>query len=299
MRWFLLGWSICAIMCSAGNAQAAVVGGNSSSDFLTADLELALLPLVVGGVVVDAELSGLASSSGVSPAPYSENPSAVSINANAGIIPGGSSGDVLDVTSSAVTPSVSSNVDGLSGIRFANSSHSIANLDLSVVELASADLISITAVAINVTSAVNGEFGSLDSVGTMNVEDLVIRVGNSVVATLDGTIAPNTGINLSVSSGGLPLDIEGASLILNEQVTTGDGTSSLGLATNAISLRFIETEVTGVGELNGSVLVGQTTAGLQASAVPEPSSLALLGVVGFGGAFWRGRRKVAGLASQV
>ncbi|MFG0267909.1 MAG: PEP-CTERM sorting domain-containing protein [Rhodopirellula sp. JB055] len=280
-------------MLSTEVAQAAVIGGNSSSDFLAVDLELDLLPLAGGGVVVDAQINGLAPASGTSPAPYNDTETVLGVAANAGNIPVISLGNVVGATADTVTSFAGSDVDGLPGSRNANSSHVIENLDLSVVELAAVDLISITADAITVTSAVDGDFGSLSPTGTMDVTNLQISVsGVQVGATLNGSIAANTGIDLSSVLGG-------ASLILNEQLLTGDGISSSGLATNAISLRLTDVGVAGVGELDGNVFVGLTNAGLQASAVPEPSSLALLGVVGFGGACWRCRRKVAGPASQA
>jgi hypothetical protein len=280
-------------MFSTEVAQAAVVGGNSSSDFLVVDLELGLLPLVGGGVVVDAQISGLAPASGTSPAPYSDTETVLNVAANAGNIPVVSLGNVADVTAGSVMSFAGSNVDGLGGSRNANSSHVIEDLDLAVVELAAVDLISITADAITVTSAVDGDFGSLSPTGTMDVTNLQISVsGVQVGATLNGSIAANTGIDLSSVLGG-------ASLILNEQFVTGDGINSSGLATNAISLRLTDVGVAGVGELNGNVFVGLTDAGLQASAVPEPSSLALLGMIGFAGACWRGRCKNAEQPSQA
>ncbi|MCC9655242.1 PEP-CTERM sorting domain-containing protein [Rhodopirellula halodulae] len=277
------------LMMLSSIANAAVIGGSSSSSFLSSDLEVSLLP-ILGGVSVSGDLTLGPSVSGSAPAAYSVEEEVLGIAADAGVESGVIT--TLGVSSSSVMTLASSTVDGSLGTKNAIGSQVIEDLDLSIGDLpVAADVLSITADTITVSSAVNGDFGSLSSSGMMNVANLQVLVNGTQVGlnldgdlTLTGDIAPNTTVDLSSVLGG-------ATLILNEQSLVGDGTSSLSLDTNAINLQLTNVGVTGVGELDGSVLVGSTNASLNASAVPEPSSLAVLGFASLGGIVWRRRRR--------
>src|SRR5690606_22100357 len=126
--------------------------------------------------------------------------------------------------------------------------------------------------------------------GVLEVANLRVFVsGVQVGATLNGTIAPNTGIDINTVLGG-------ASLLLNQQILTGDGVNQVGILTNAIALQLSNVGIEGVGTINGSAIVGPTQASLslQPAAVPEPSSLLLLSSMGVGAVYrYRKRKSVA------
>ncbi|MEO9930887.1 PEP-CTERM sorting domain-containing protein [Rhodopirellula bahusiensis] len=263
-------------------AHSAVLGGISSSSFLTADLEVSLLG---GGAAVDGDLTVGPSVAGTAPTAYSFDQEVLNVSASAGINP---LITAIGVGSSSVDVLASSTVDGGLGSRNATGNQLIEDFDLSIGELpVLADVLSITADAITVSSVVDGDFGALSPVGTMNVTNFRVFVnGAQVGALLNGDITADFDFGLSTFLGG-------ATLTLNEQNIVGDGISSSSLETNAINLQLINVGVPAVGAIDGNVLVGLTGASLQASAVPEPSSLAILSAASLGGVFWRRRRVVS------
>lgn len=267
--------------------QGEVIGGNSSADVLDTALNIELLPLVGGGITLEGNLGNVIPSSGTAPAPYNASDSLLNLNLNAGNLAGVVT--VVDVMTGTVTTNASSDVDGLFGPRTATATFSVEDLDLSVADLPLfvPDLISITADALTVTSTVTGDLGSALASGVLEVANLRVFVsGVQVGAALNGTIAPNTGIDLSTVLGGV-------SLVLNQQIATGDGINDVGLITNAIALQITDVGVSGVGTLNGSAIIGPTQASLsfEPAAVPEPSSLVLLSTLGIGAACYRYRKR--------
>ncbi|WP_160167087.1 PEP-CTERM sorting domain-containing protein [Rhodopirellula baltica] len=191
---------------------------------------------------------------------------------------------------------MNSDVDMLPGSRVASSQQVISNLNFALGEVPVAglnDVISITADTMTVSSSVSGNFNALSSTGAMNVENLAISVGGAAIdltgiVDANGDIAVNTLVPLVGT-------LAGVSLVLNEQSTTGNGIEELGLQTSAISLRIdavaISDGVATVGDLSGITYVGRTNASLNASAVPEPSSLAILGIASLGGVIWKRRHR--------
>ncbi len=237
----------------------------------------------------------MAPASGVAPAPYSASDSVLTVDISSGVLANPVPGldplvTVADVQTGLVTSTATSNVDGLSGSRTATGEHVINGLDLSIVEtLGVADLLSISATTLEVSSEVSGDYGGLGSVGSLYVEDLIISVAGIAIPGygglgVTGFIAANTGVALTGP-------LLGTSLILNQQIVTGDGINSLSLTTNAISLDVSAINIDLVGALTGTVTVGPTSASLQASAVPEPSSAILLSLVCAGGVWVRRRVK--------
>jgi len=75
-------------------------------------------------------------------------------------------------------------------------------------------------------------------------------------------------------------DLGGLKIVLNEQVVTGDGTTTAGIEVNAVHVTFANT-VVGAGLLNGEIILGHAQASQIATAssvIPEPASLAMLGI---------------------
>lgn len=285
--------SLAIVLAVCAPLRGDVIEGSSSADFIEVGLELDLLPLVGGGIEVDANIGGLAPASGTAPPVYIVTNSVATISATSGNVLGVVT--VANVSAGTATSTASSTIDGLVGSRTTQATHAIENLDLSIADLPLLvpDLISITADALTVTSAITGDFGALVTAGSLEVTNLRIFVsGLQVGATLNGLIPANTGIDLSTLLGGV-------SLMLNEQVTTGDVVNMAGLTTSAISLQLTDVGITGVGTLNGRMVVAPTQANVTA-AVPEPSSCLLLGMIGLGFAYNQRRRRItAKLAGDV
>ena len=288
----LLNLSLGIVLVICAPLRGDLIEGSSSADFIDVGLELDLLTIVGGGVVVDADLGDLAPASGTALPTYGDMNQVLGINIQAGNVFGIVT--VADVSAGTATSAASSTIDGLVGSRTTQATHTIENLDLSIADLPLLvpDLISITADALTVTSAITGDFGALVTAGSLEVTNLRIFVsGLQVGAALNGIVPANTGIDLKTVLGGVKL-------MFNEQVTSGDGVNMAGLTTSAISLQLTDVGVAGVGTLNGSVVVAPTQASATA-AVPEPSSCLLLGMAGLGVAYVRRRRIAAANTGDV
>jgi hypothetical protein len=263
-----------------------VLIGQSESYGVSADLTLA--PIL--GSSVRAVIDPYPVASGTAPAPFSDTESAASVDLSAGPVAGGS---LVTFRSGLLEEVATSNVDGLPGPRTTAASGSINDLALSVFSTA-APGIEITADTLVTSSVVTGDFGSLTAAGSLTVTNLQIRAYGVLLATIQGAIAPNTMVDLGAA-------FVGASLILNEQILSGDGISSLALTVNAVDLRLTDTAFLGfTGPVNGQVIVEhsfaeQTARPVQAQAVPEASTVVLAGVVGVIGLGygWRRRRAAA------
>lgn len=141
----------------------------------------------------------------------------------------------------------------------------------------------------------------------------VSRVGN--IATLTGqSVFTNLnlellsllnfslGANAQVTANTVLYNLLGLRIVLNEQISGGDGITSLSLATNAIHLAFND-YVLGGRTLRGDVIIGHSAASInldQISPAPEPA-VWLQFVAGFGliGLGLRGRQKRPERASRV
>lgn len=288
------GLLLCIVLAAPGTVHAGVIAGESSAEFL--DLGLSLDALA-GIVDADASVGIPVLASGTSPGMYNNTTGLASVNTSAGVVKavdteflglpvtGVTLATLARVNTGLITSNAQSDVDGLMNSGLASGTHTIDDLNLTIVDLLGvSNLISITADSLVVKSLVTGEFGALTATGTLDVVNLVISVaGNQVYAQANGSIGPNFGIDIAAG-----LDLLGvnaaATLVLNKQEETGDAFNNLALKTTAISLVLKDIGVSGLlldlGTLNGNVTLGETYASLnaQASPVPEPSSLALLGV---------------------
>lgn len=254
------------------------------------------------GVQVQAEVLSLLSvdllnltpsqvSSGVAPPAYSFSASGVVVDATVdtsiGPIAGTTVGFELLGVDGLVDSSATSTADGLPGFRTTSGFGGVNGLDLNVANavvstpLGSTDFpfLNISADTINSTSTIEGDYGALNAAGESVIQNLAISVNDVQLdiatllganGTIDGsgfiTVDPNTEI---LSLGG----IVGLDLIFNQQLTTGDGISTLGMETNAISISFngVDLGLPLIDQaLNGSTTIGHSFASV--SAVPEPGS---------------------------
>jgi hypothetical protein len=171
----------------------------------------------------------------------------------------------------AINSSASSNVDGLAGFRTASGTSTINGLNVLLVEgLLPGNLLDINATTLGSTSTSSGDFGVLGSVGSSVFQDLNITVGGTAVyVDLDSSPAPNTTL---LNAGG----IIGLTIVLNEQIMTGDGINGTGMTTNALHVYFDAVDFGAASAITGNLVVGQSVSGL--GAIPEPG-IAMMAVL--------------------
>ncbi len=256
---------------------AQTLSGNSEGIGVQANLTLTLLntSLVQAGVLPQPVAQGFA------PPVFGYNldSTLVSLTSNSGAYAIGT-GTLLSLGTGILDSKASTNIDGLSGARMTTGSSVVNNLNLNVATvIATPSLIHIDATTITSQSTASGSIGSLAAVGTSIITGLTVSVNGISIVVAAGPYAPNTFV---------ALNLLGASLELNEQITSGNGLTSVSIQTNAIHLRLANVGVLvaggSIGTVSGDVIIGHSDATL--NAVPEPSSLALMGcaliTVGFG-----------------
>lgn len=253
-----------------------VVSGQSQGYGVSTDLTLVLLD----STVVQATVLPTPLAQGMAPPPYNNSASLASLAVSQGafVVPTGT-GTLLDLNTGILQATATSNVDGLAGSRMAAATSIVNGLDLGVVVTSLIPALPVVtdaqATTIETMAMVSGDFGSLLASGSTRVENLMISVLGQVVFNATGSVdvAPNTVVDVSSVLGGV-------SIILNEQIFSGDTVSQRSVLVNGIHIRYTDVSVTGVGTLNGDVIIAHSEASL--SAIPEPSAIAL---VTLGGCF--------------
>lgn len=264
----------CITLSFCGFAKAGIITSASSADLIDVGVDINLLP-VPGGGTVSASIGNLLLASGTGPGPYNDSNGLGGLGVSAGAIAGVLT--VADLTVGVSNSNAYSDANLGDENATTGATQSIADLDFGLAVTPLGDsLLSITADSVITNAEVSRIAPTLFADGSLYVENLVVTVSGVIVATLDGFIAPNFGVDLSGS-------LVGASLIFNQQTPVGDGVGNLSLAVNAFRLDLTNVEVVGVGSLVGNVTLSPTFASMGAtSSVPEPSSAILLGIFGVG-----------------
>ena len=219
---------------------------------------------------VTASVGPIASIGGISPPNYNLTTTVLSLNQNLAL-------GVQGVTT--VGQSIGTGVEtstATATLPVGQGSSTVNNLATALTtKLAIAPAITILGLGagtVTSTSSINGT-GVLTATGTTNITGLTVNGLALGITTIDGSAfvnpAPNT----------ILLSVLGLKIILNEQLLSGNGTTQLGLTTNAIHATFTNFLVGG-GLLSGDLIVGQSTAAISVDAVPEPASWAMM-IVGF------------------
>lgn len=268
LMFLIVGGAVAQAGLAGGAARADVIFGASDAYALSTDLTLTLTP---GGVNVAAVINPIAESSGTAPSPFSYTMHLVTLNTSAGAY-ALSTASVVTATTGIIDSLASSTVDGSPGSKNALGTVTIHNLNLSTITSLTSGLLGITADTIVSTSSVTGDFGSFTAVGSTVLTNAHFTVLGIAQAALASSPAPNTSLTLA--------GIANVSIILNEQILGGNGSSASLITTNAIHVHFNGTSITGLGTLSGDIIVGHSIAHLR--AIPEPGSLALLGLGGVG-----------------
>lgn len=267
----LLGLSLLAVSCAG---HATVIGGSSSSYGVEASVTSTVL-----GISTTVTVGPASNSSGVAPAQYTDSDSVASLKA--GLL------GLLSVSTGVLQTSAHSDIDGLAGSKFADADASVMGLSITAL----AGLLTLSADLVTSGANVSGDYGGLAASGGVTLVNAKIS-GPLGSVFLDASPLPNSALNLDV------LGLTGVSLILNEQILTGDGDSSRSLAVNAIHLA-INGFVSGLATFTGNIVISHSEAALvqavgdQPAQVPEPGTLSLIAVLAFVPRF---RRRSAGFS---
>lgn len=163
-------------------------------------------------------------------------------------------------------------------------------------------IVDITADAIESTSRVSEDSGSLSAVGNSVITDLNISIlGGSVIdldrylVEIDGEIgfAANTIVEADL------IGLAGLEIILNEQLDISDSEGLLGIETNAVRVKADALNILGLNGLSLDIKLGHSMAYAEATAVPEPGTMAALALLGCGaiGKRMRARRRCVATSS--
>jgi len=234
--------AIAALWACQSTASAVFV--SSTADAYGVSSTLTSTP-VTGGPTVSATILPLYEATSNNP-PGSNNTTGPAAFSFPGTLLSVTAGTVTDTATTIPAPTATGTSD-------------IANLFV-----ITAGPLSFAATAIHTTSTVTGDVGAFIASGSTTFTGLNLVV-NGVAFNIASPPAPNTTVNLA-SAG-----IANATLILNEQILSGDGNTSRGITTNAFHLRYGVGGATTVGgqTIAGDLILGHTSALVNAAgAVP-------------------------------
>lgn len=242
------------IAATTSSANAAVNLGTGSAHGLSVDASVN----IIGTGLLTLEVGPVAAISQSSSSPFDNDNEVLFVDAGTPLL--GSVGtDVISTTSV-------STVDGSDGSKLVTSSAVVDSLNINLLgTIVGEDILTLGASTVSSSSTTSGDFGSLITVGTSQIEGLTISIFGDVI-----TIPVDAG----ASANFVLFDELGIRIVLNEQIATGDGTTSAGLTVNAIRITLSDVEGLGTG-VDADIIVGQSFSAL--NAIPEPSLSILMG----------------------
>jgi len=242
------------------------------------------------GSIIDVGIGPVAQSSGSGAAGYSDTASVLTLNESLalGNVLGTVFAQSLDsgVMTSSATSDYPNTQSATASAQIVDLSASLTSKILFLPELS---LTGFGADVVQSTSTVSAVGGMLSAVGNTTIAGLTLGGLNLGGLLIDTSLFVNPAANTVL------VNLLGLKIVLNEQIITGDGISSLGIETNAIRATFNDF-LLGGRLLNGDLVFAHSQASITgynpAAAVPEPATWAML-IAGFGMIGFAARRRPA------
>jgi uncharacterized repeat protein (TIGR01451 family) len=244
----LLALALCLATLAATPAFASP--GATSSAY-GESINLTLLPLLGGGLpVASGPLPAIA---GSAPAAYNQQGSLASVNVQ------GPSG-LGTLLSTGIM-----NVEADSAMPATAQAHGHAEVDNP--SLAVAGLLGLRASMITADASITGTCGSgLTTTGSSSLAG----------AQLSGLAAGGLGVAANPAPNTVLLDLLGIRVVLNEQITAGDGFTTSSLTVNAVHVSLSNTLLSLLGALSGDVVISQARATMDCSgSVTQEAALSV------------------------
>ena len=225
--------------CGAGVVCPCLAAGSSiaSSSAFGESVASNLLPFVGSGVVIGS--GPLPSAAGTAPPPYSDSDSVASV-----AVSSVATGQIL--STGVMTVNATSTVPGGNNV---HADATVNSVDVDVVTALVTKLLTLDATVVQSTADINGPCGTL------------VATGTTTLASASGTL---NGVPLVIAANPPPntvlVNTAGIRVVLNEQLLSGDGVTSLSLTVNAIHITFTNVVVGGIGILNGDIIIASSHA---------------------------------------
>jgi hypothetical protein len=225
--------------CGGGVVCPCLAAGSSiaSSSAFGESVASNLLPFVGSGVVIGS--GPLPSAAGTAPPPYSDSDSVASVAVSS--VP---TGQIL--STGVMTVNATSTVPGGNNV---HADATVNGVDVDVVTALVTKLLTLDATVVQSTADIDGPCGTL------------VATGTTTLASASGTL---NGVPLAIAANPPPntvlVNTAGIRVVLNEQLLSGDGVTSLSLTVNAIHITFTNVVVGGIGILNGDIIIASSHA---------------------------------------
>ena len=146
----------------------------------------------------------------------------------------------------------------------ADATVSAVQLDIVGLQLLAARLLHLSADTVASTAEVTGDCagGAPAATGTTTLT-------NPSASSLGSALM----ISASPSANDILLSTAGITVTLNEQIVTGNGTTSRGITVNAIHISLSNAGLSGIGALSGDIIIGQSQAELLCATPTETPTL--------------------------
>jgi hypothetical protein len=229
---------------------AAQTSATSSAFGESVSVQLVPLPLVQGASVTSGPLPVV---SGTAAPPYNQTQTTASVSVSAS----GAIGQVLQT--SLITVHATADVP--------NSDTSSADSTVDNLSLGVLSLLNVAATTVRSTANIGGSCGSgLTRTGSTTIENG--SATSSLQAGLQIISMPAANTDL------INLPLLGIRVRLNEQITTGDLTTSAGITVNAVHIMINNFLVSLLGTLNADIIIAQSKASLTCGLAATPARTA-------------------------